>query len=67
MKPGNKAAQPAQSGDTQTLSRVASLPRHLPAHVAKIVDRHRALLAFVYIRQSSPHQVLEHRESRERQ
>jgi DNA invertase Pin-like site-specific DNA recombinase len=35
--------------------------------VAKILDRHRALLAFVYIRQSSPHQVLEHRESRERQ
>jgi DNA invertase Pin-like site-specific DNA recombinase len=39
----------------------------LPAHLAKILDRHCALLAFVYIRQSSPHQVLEHRESRERQ
>ena len=34
---------------------------------AKIQDRHRALLAVVYVRQSSPHQVLEHRESRERQ
>ena len=33
----------------------------------KIQDRHRARLAIVYVRQSSPHQVLEHRESRERQ
>jgi DNA invertase Pin-like site-specific DNA recombinase len=33
----------------------------------KIQDHHRARLAIVYVRQSSPHQVLEHRESRERQ
>src|SRR5258707_7153098 len=34
---------------------------------AKIQDRHHAQLAIVYVRQSSPQQVLEHRESRERQ
>ena len=34
---------------------------------AKIRDRHLDRLAVVYVRQSSPHQVLEHRESRERQ
>ena len=33
----------------------------------KIKDRHWQRLAIVYIRQSSPHQVLENRESRERQ
>jgi DNA invertase Pin-like site-specific DNA recombinase len=33
----------------------------------KIQDVHLAKLAVVYVRQSSPHQVLEHRESRERQ
>ncbi len=34
---------------------------------SKIRDRHWERLAVVYIRQSSPHQVLENRESRERQ
>lgn len=34
---------------------------------SKIKDHHWARLAIVYIRQSSPHQVLENRESRERQ
>ena len=34
---------------------------------SKIRDHHRDRLAVVYIRQSSPHQVLENRESRERQ
>jgi len=34
---------------------------------SKIRDHHRQRLAIVYIRQSSPHQVLENRESRERQ
>jgi DNA invertase Pin-like site-specific DNA recombinase len=33
----------------------------------KIRDRHLDLLAVVYIRQSSPQQVLDHKESRERQ
>jgi len=34
---------------------------------SKIRDRHWERLAIVYVRQSSPHQVLENRESRERQ
>lgn len=33
----------------------------------KILDRHLDRLAVVYVRQSDPHQVLNHRESRERQ
>ena len=33
----------------------------------KILDRHLALIAIVYIRQSTPQQVIQHRESRERQ
>src|SRR5258708_1729225 len=33
----------------------------------KIQAAHRQRLAVVYVRQSSPHQVLHHRESRERQ
>ena len=34
---------------------------------SKIVDRHHERLAIVYVRQSDPHQVLQHRESRELQ
>jgi DNA invertase Pin-like site-specific DNA recombinase len=43
-----------------------SLGRHLPVS-AKIQPAHLGKLATVYIRQSSPHQVLHNRESRERQ
>src|SRR5947209_7122262 len=42
-----------------------SLPRILRS--TKILDRHLDLLVIVYIRQSDPQQVLNHRESRERQ
>jgi hypothetical protein len=38
-----------------------------PCRSAKILDRHLDRLSVVYIRQSSPHQVLHNRESRERQ
>lgn len=38
-----------------------------PARPAKILDRHLDRLAVVYVRQSSTHQVLHNRESRERQ
>ena len=34
---------------------------------SKIVDRHHERLAIVYVRQSDPHQVLQHRESKELQ
>src|SRR5262249_42706068 len=40
---------------------------YFPLRSAKIQDLHLAKLAIIYVRQSSPHQVLEHRESRERQ
>jgi DNA invertase Pin-like site-specific DNA recombinase/uncharacterized protein YndB with AHSA1/START domain len=39
----------------------------LPLRSGKVQDQHRAKLAIVYVRQSSLHQVLEHRESRELQ
>jgi len=39
----------------------------LRQRTSKIFDRHHERLAIVYVRQSSPHQVLEHRESRARQ
>ena len=42
-----------------------SLPQALRS--PKILDRHLDRLAIVYVRQSDPHQVLNHRESRERQ
>ena len=41
------------------------LPRVLRS--PKILDRHLDRLAIDYVRQSDPHQVLTHRESRERQ
>ena len=41
------------------------LPRVLRS--LKILDRHLDLLLIVYVRQSDPQQVLNHRESRERQ
>jgi DNA invertase Pin-like site-specific DNA recombinase len=42
-----------------------NLPRVLRS--LKILDRHLDLIAIVYVRQSDPQQVLNHRESRERQ
>ncbi|WP_422930262.1 recombinase family protein [Singulisphaera sp. PoT] len=50
----------------------AGAPGGLPAAARgrrspKIRDRHLDLLAVIYIRQSSPQQVLDHKESRERQ
>ena len=42
-----------------------NLPRVLRS--LKILDRHLDCIAIVYVRQSDPQQVLNHRESRERQ
>ena len=53
------AGQPPPAGDPAR--------RSPPFRSAKIQDRHLERLAIVYIRQSTPQQVLEHRESRERQ
>ena len=51
--------------------REGSMPRaartlHGPGS-SKITDRHRNKLAIVYVRQSSPQQVFDQKESRERQ
>jgi DNA invertase Pin-like site-specific DNA recombinase len=40
---------------------------HRGSRPTKIRDRHLDRLAIVYVRQSTPHQVVEHKESRERQ
>jgi DNA invertase Pin-like site-specific DNA recombinase len=47
---------------------VAVVPAHLQSlRIAKILDHHLARKAIVYVRQSSPQQVAEHRESAARQ
>ena len=45
----------------------ARRPDHRGSRSTKIRDRHLDRLAIVYVRQSSPQQVIEHKESRERQ
>src|SRR5262245_885432 len=64
---GRKSKAPPQA----TLPATPSAPP-LPGTVtmlrsSKILDEHLERLAVVYVRQSSPQQVLHHRESRERQ
>src|SRR5580692_10010006 len=48
-----------------------AVPRTIPAvcrvRPGMITDWHLGLLAIIYIRQSTPQQILDHRESRERQ
>jgi DNA invertase Pin-like site-specific DNA recombinase len=53
--------------DSQPLPEQAPAARPAPFRSAKIDNRHLERLAIVYVRQSSPQQILEHRESRERQ
>ena len=62
----------ATSGDRAVSAKDSSTKEGSPTSLAlrpspKIQDCHWQRLAIVYIRQSSPHQVLENRESRERQ
>ncbi len=45
----------------------SQLPALRRVRAGLIADWHRGLLAIVYIRQSTPQQILDHRESRERQ
>jgi DNA invertase Pin-like site-specific DNA recombinase len=61
------AMQSTAALDTVYPTKPFSTSALLPLRSAKIHDVHLAKLAIVYVRQSSPHQVLEHRESRERQ
>src|SRR5260370_1129480 len=66
MSRSDTATPPTPAGPS---SPVASLPGVVPLvpSMTKIQDRHRARLAIVYVRQSSPQQVLQHRESAARQ
>ncbi len=49
------------------MSGTESTPRPRPLESAKITDTHRSKLAVVYVRQSTPQQVVENRESLDRQ
>src|SRR6187402_1731126 len=67
MSGHDRTGPPAAS--RQAAEAVASRPTaavHRPRS-AKITDRHLDKLAIVYVRQSSPQQVFDHKESRERQ
>ncbi len=55
------------TADSCPPGRAAALPPDFPWRSAKVGDQHLAKLAVVYVRQSSPQQVLNHRESCERQ
>src|SRR5450755_827392 len=48
----------------QSLNQIPAMRR---ARAGLITDRHLGLQASIYIRQSTPQQILDHRESRERQ
>jgi DNA invertase Pin-like site-specific DNA recombinase len=47
-------------------TKTATATAYFPLRSVKMQDQHLAKLVIVYVRQSSPYQVLEHRESRER-
>ena len=49
------------------MTRADATPRTRPVESPKISDAHRAKLAVVYVRQSTPQQVVENRESLARQ
>ena len=60
-------AKTAAAPDARCQTKPMTSSVFLPLRSAKIRDLHLAKLAIVYVRQSSPQQVLEHRASRERQ
>jgi DNA invertase Pin-like site-specific DNA recombinase len=55
------------SAAPQPVATPSSIPAVRRVRPGLITDRHLALLVIVYVRQSSPQQVRDHRESRERQ
>jgi DNA invertase Pin-like site-specific DNA recombinase len=63
--PDNQLAGPAPARRDE--STIAARQDHGGSRSTKISDRHLDRLAIVYVRQSTPQQVLEHKESRERQ
>ncbi len=67
MRKPDRAIVIAEDGGNPPPRVEAPVARPAPFRSAKIQDRHLERLAIVYVRQSTPQQVLEHRESRERQ
>jgi DNA invertase Pin-like site-specific DNA recombinase len=63
----DRAVPREQTTSAKTSTKGNPTPSLVLRPSSKIRDHHRDRLAVVYIRQSSPHQVLENRESRERQ
>ena len=61
----NRVAKRAPANPKEVIASACQDHRASPG--TKIRDRHLDRLAIVYVRQSSPQQVLDHRESRERQ
>lgn len=60
-------ARPRPAPEAPPIAPPAPDPPAAVLRSPKILDRHLERLAVVYVRQSSPHQVLYHRESRARQ
>lgn len=70
----NTTSRGVTQGDTRPRTPIEGRPTNAQAHSRdrmvrseKITDEHRRRLAIVYVRQSTQHQVLEHRESTARQ
>ena len=63
----SRLQEPRVSPTTNAASSNSVSSTPLVFRSTKIASRHLERLAIVYVRQSSPHQVLENRESRERQ
>src|SRR5271163_4181548 len=59
--------RPLLSASAQPVAMPTALPAVRRARPGLITDWHLGLLAIIYIRQSTPQQILDHRESRERQ
>jgi DNA invertase Pin-like site-specific DNA recombinase len=59
--------RPLPAAATQPLGMPSTIPAARRLRPGLITDWHLGLLAIVYIRQSTPQQIVDHRESRERQ
>jgi DNA invertase Pin-like site-specific DNA recombinase len=59
--------RPVPSVTPQTVAMPSAIPAIRRVRPGLITDRHLGRLAIVYVRQSSPQQIRDHRESRERQ
>jgi DNA invertase Pin-like site-specific DNA recombinase len=67
MSKSDKHSSAASTTDVHPHAQTTPAARLVTLLCAKIQDYHRTRLAIVYVRQSTPQQVLDNRESRERQ